>query len=119
MSLIGQFLTGTYTVERQRPGFYKNGEFQAGKAESVTVRGSLQPLGMREIKMLPEGDRVKDLLKFYSDTALTIIDPRLSRGADRVIIDGERYKVISTEKWAGPAVGLPHFKSILSREPQQ
>lgn len=116
-SLVERFLTGSYTISRKGPGFYKDGFYQPGRDQAVTVRGSLQPLSPREIKFVEEGDRLKQLFKMYSDAPLLVDNTKTLAGADRVYINGERYKVISVENWDG--TDIPYFKSVLAREPNQ
>jgi hypothetical protein len=116
MTLVQKFLTGTYRVSRQGPGFYREGFYVPGASQDIEIQGSLQPLSGREIKLVEEGDRLKALFKFYSDAPVLVDDPRRLAGSDRVVIDGETYKVLSIERWLG---SLSYFKSVLAREPQQ
>ena len=119
MTLIDNFLTGTYSVSRSLPGSYVKGIWQSGGSSTVTVKGSLQPMSMREIKLAgEEGERLTDMFKFYSDTDLSLIDQGTLTPADVITINGETYKVIGIEKWQGTLVGLPHYKHMLKREPQ-
>ena len=117
MSLIDRFMTGSYKVNRKAPGYYQEGFYHAGADEVVTVRGSLQPLSPREIKFVEEADRLKQLFSFYSDAPVLTDDMRRLAGADRVTINGDKFKVISVENWMG--CSLPYFKSVLAREPNQ
>lgn len=119
MSLIESFLTNTYTVRRSSGATVVNGRWEESGFTTVVVKGSLQPLNAREIKMLPEGFRLKQMYKLYSDASIATINTASQAGADKVTIDGETFKVISVEDWKGTKVDLPHFKSILQREPQQ
>ncbi len=117
MSIVGMFLTGEYRVERSRGGTYRKGRYVEGGKETITVMGSLQPLNARELKLVSEGTRLKQLFKFYTDQAILAINTKELAKADIITINGETYKVISTENWAGTEI--PYFKSIVSREPEQ
>lgn len=117
MSLIGNFLTGTYDVTRSGPGAYVSGEYVKGTTETVKMKGSLQPLNAREMKLVEEGTRLRQYFKFYSDQQLLVVNTKTLNKADVVTIDGTTFKVYSIENWKG--VDLPYFKSILYREPEQ
>jgi len=54
-----------YTITRQDPGAYVNGEFVASPTAPVTVRGTLQPVTDREMMVLEEGVRRRARYKFY------------------------------------------------------
>lgn len=120
--LIPNFLTGAYKVTRMSAGYYKDGRYVPGDTETLTIRGSLQPIGGREIKLLEEGERVKDHFFFYSNEPLSIIDTKALGRSDVMEINGETYKVIDVEGWQNqPGFGghtLPHYKTRLYREPQ-
>lgn len=117
MTLVGRFLTGTYTVQRKAPGTYKGGFYLAGADQNLSMQGSLQPTNARELKLPEEGARLRQYFKFYSDQPLLTINTKNLAGADTVVINGDTYKVMSIESWAG--TDIPYFMSILSREPEQ
>jgi hypothetical protein len=117
MTLIGRFLTGEYAVSRSGPGFYKDGQYQPGDRETLTMRGSLQPSSARELKLPSEGGRLKQYWKFFTDQPLLTIGTKDLSSADVVEVNGETYKVMSVEIWQG--VRLPYYLSILYREPNQ
>ena len=118
-SLIDHFLTNTYTVTRRTPASYQGGFYVPGQDQTLTMRGSLQPLTPRDVKMPEEGARLKQDYKFYSDSPLLVINTKSLANSDVVTIDGETYKVTSQEKYIGFKVDLPYFKMILEREPEQ
>lgn len=117
------FLTGTYTLTRSTSGSYEKGRYIHGPKETLTIRGSLQPIGGRDIKHLQENERIKDHFNFYSDQPLVIVDSHSLAQADEIQIDNEIYRVVSVEAWQNQpgfdGACLPHFKSIIKREPQQ
>jgi len=119
VSLVDSFFTNTYMVERSGPGSYENGFYVAGAKETIKVRGSMQPLNARELKLVEEGSRLKQYFKFYSDQPITTINTKTLNRADVITVDGDTYKVFSVESWHGTRVDLPYFKSIIYREPQQ
>jgi hypothetical protein len=122
--LINSFLTGSYLVTRSTAGTFVKGRYVPGSTETVTIKGSLQPLRGKEIKMIAEGERIQDHFTFYSDKPLVIINTKTFADADKVAINGDTYRVVGVESWQSQAgfsskVDLPHYKSILKREPQQ
>jgi len=117
MTLIGNFLTGSYKVTRRGAGYYKDGFFNHGKDQSLVVRGTMLPLSAREISMVEEGDRLKALYEFYTDVPVLVNNARSLSGADRITVNGDTYKVISIEHWQGTR--FPYFKAVIAREPQQ
>ena len=110
-------LTGTYTVKRAGAGYYRKGTYVPGAQETVELTGSLQPTNARELKLQSEGGRLRQYFKFYTDEPLLTINTKELAMADVVEINGETYKVMSAEPWAG--TDIPHYKSILYREPGQ
>lgn len=122
MSLVERFLTNVYQVQRMGKGSYPasaKGEYVPGTVETITIRGSLQPTNARELKLPEEGNRLRQYWALYSDAPLFTDSPRTLAKSDVVTIDGDTYRVMSVETWKGFAVDLPHFKSILYREPEQ
>jgi len=122
-SPIPNFTTGNYQVTRRTQGAFDRGRYVPGSPETLTIKGSLQPIGGRDIKQLQEGERIADHFTFYSDVAPSIIDTKTLGDADVITIDGETYRVVSVQGWGDQAgfrgIDLPHFKTILKREPQQ
>jgi hypothetical protein len=108
-------LTGEYTVKRYGAGYYQEGEYIPGAQETVKMLGSLQPTSGRDLKLQSEGGRLRQYFKFYSDQPLLTINMRELAKADVVEINGDKYKVMSVIAWEG--TDIPHYKSILYREP--
>lgn len=115
MSLVQEFATSTYEVERMTSsGQYVDGFWVPGTTQRIQVTGSLQPMSMRDLELLPEGERVKQTFKIYTDTVLFTGREGGLRSPDRVCIGGEWFRVQASERWDG--TDLPYFKSLLVRE---
>lgn len=115
MSLVSEFQTGIYELRRARcAGDFVNGNYVWPDTDCSKVSGSLQPLSPRDLQILPELDRVKQGYKLYTDSELLTSSEKGLKPADRVIINLERFVVMSSERWDG--TDLPYFKSILMRE---
>jgi len=117
MSLIESFFTNTYEVERRQDGYYKDGFWREGGVEILQIRGSLQPMTGRKIKIeAMEGERLSQMYEFYTDQRVVARTPGKLKRPDSVKINGESYKVIEVEEWVGQRVDLPHYKTTLVRE---
>ena len=117
MSLIDRFMTDEYVVKRTKRGSYAKGRYIPGPIEEIIVSGSLQPTNARELKLPEEGNRLKQYFKFYSDRQIVVDSSLTLATGDRVMINGESYRAMSSEIWHG--VDLEYFMTILWREPEQ
>ncbi len=94
------------TVTRAGAGSYINGRFVAGADEEFTAAGNIQPLNGKELLLLSEGERERQVLKIY--TAFS-----LANGDTVTRADGIRYEVQAVEDWN--RFGQAHFKARLMR----
>lgn len=121
--LISSFTTGAYEVKRSGAGFYKNGVYRKGEIEEIKMNGSLQPISGNEIKQSTDGERLKYDFKFYSFEPLVTIGTGELSQADEIEINGTSFRVVSVQEWENSigfgGVDLPHFKTMLLRNPQQ
>lgn len=116
-TIVERFLTDEFKITRPGPGKYVKGRYQPGEPETLLVYGSLQPLGPRELKLLTEGDRFKQVYRFYTDQPLLSQDSTNLSNSERLTINGDRYRVISVESWV--KFDLEYHKNIVAREPEQ
>ena len=114
MTLVQEFKTGTYGLTRIGQGRFVEGEYLPGPKIVTTLTGSLQPLSPRDLQVLPEGYRVKQGYKLYTDLKLNTVRESGSKLADRVTAYGETFVVMSTERWNG--TDLPYYKALLLLE---
>jgi hypothetical protein len=119
MSHIDRFRTGTYKVLRSTDGSYSGGFYVPGAVIETSISGSLQRLSAKDLKMVEEGYRLRQLWRLYSDDPLIPLNTKSLATSDRVIVNGETFRVISCEAWQGLRVDLPYYMSILAREPEQ
>ena len=117
MSLIDRFITNCYKVERMRAGTYVDGFYVPGCLEEIEIMGSLQPMNARELKQPEEADRLRQWFKFYSDKPVFTDNVRTLAKSDVVTINGDRYRVMSSEIWQGH-LDLPYYMAIMYREPE-
>jgi hypothetical protein len=92
----------TFTVYR-RTGKWVEGAFELDQEQAVSMTGVVQPASAQDMEQLPEGDRLKGMMKFYSRRE--IYRSRLDgSGNDAGVSDevewrGKRYKIISVLPW--------------------
>ena len=91
-------------VQRETGGRYDNGVWIAGSTVSIKVLCSVQQPTPSELKMLPEGERRTDVLKFFTKKILFRMDERDENdqptgGADFITYKGLRYKIVKIENW--------------------
>lgn len=89
-----------------------DGRSTVGAAVSSTILASVQPLGGREIALLPESERHAEHLKAYTVTELRTADQYTSTLADRIVVDGITYEVQKVERQRSV---IPHYKVTLVR----
>ena len=83
-----RFAAGTYTA----------GRYAAGSSTDTPFTGSLQPLKGEEREVLPEGVRVTDSRKIYTDPGVLRTDGQPGDPpADHVIVDGVAYVVVHVD----------------------
>lgn len=103
------------TVRRYGTGSWVGGRWAEGSYVTITVVGAVQPGGMRELMTLEEGDRSKDTLTIWTQTALLTEDEVAQRAADRIVYGGEVWQVRRVESF-GLTPELRHYHAIAIRE---
>lgn len=90
------------TVRRKATGTFTNGRYTPAATETtVTItNASVQPLGGRELLLLPEGFRTRQALKVYSPELLRGADAEAGYEADRFEYLGETFEVYACEDWS-------------------
>jgi len=104
------------TIKRQSASTLVNGVYVNGAITTLTIQASIQPLSGEDVKMLPEGARVGDKVKVYTDTNLQVLGEALRIEPDVIVWRGHDYKCISVDvRQMGV---IPHYKYIFSRVTQ-
>jgi hypothetical protein len=109
----------TYTVKRKAAGSYVSGRWTEGAETSITIKGDLQTMAQEEMQELPEGRRINQTFKMYTETLLnTVIDENGTpkTNGDIVLIDGERFEVIAVYPYQ--KFLLNHYKITLQKVEQ-
>jgi len=99
--ILPRFAVAPLTVRRKATGTFVKGRYVPSSTETVlTIAGcSLQPMGAKELELLPEGFRTKQVVKVYTPEELRTADAEAGHEADRVEYKGETFEVHSVEDW--------------------
>ena len=97
-------------VERTTPGSYVDGLYVPGTASTFNTLVSPQQPSPKQLEVLPEGERDKDVMLFISKRFLRTVDDDNELPADVVLFKGERYRIIQLADWSTfghtPAYGV-------------
>lgn len=104
------------TIYRQASGSFVDGDWVEGAVTEVTLQVNIQPLKPYEIFMLPEADRTKVWVKFYSaDYARTLKEGTSGWSADEFIWKNDRYKIMKVDDWTNGMGILEHVRVQAAR----
>ena len=102
------------TVTRQTAGSWVDGDWVDGAStETLTIRGSIQPMGLRELELFPEGERHREQRKLYSETELKVAELDTPRTGDIVSYAGKSWRVhglTTYDELTGATGKLAHWK---------
>lgn len=106
------------TITRSVAGSYTDGRWVAGSTSELTITASIQQQRPRpdELLHLPEGDRTREAVRIYTDTALQTANEDTGIVADFLTWDGEQWEVVRVETWT---LGICHFKALALRVSRQ
>lgn len=104
------------TIYRQESGSFVDGDWVEGSVVEVPLQVNIQPLKPYEIMMLPEADRTRVWIKFYSaDYARTLKEGNAGWDADEFIWKNDRYKIMKVDDWTNGMGILEHVKIQAAR----
>lgn len=106
------------TITRTTAGAYSNvtGYFVDGVTSNLTIQASVQPMSGEDMKTLPEGKRLSDFVKVYTDSDLQVLGEVAGLIADRLAWRGHTYECISADVRQMDVIS--HFKYIFSKVTQ-
>lgn len=87
------------TVERTSPGSYVDGLYVKGSTSTFKALISIQQPTPKQLEVLEEGERSKDVKLFISNKPLQTVDDKDQLQADVVISKGKRYRIIQAGDW--------------------
>lgn len=83
------------TLKRSAPGAYVAGIWQGGATTATTIQAVIQPPGVRDLQMMPEGEWTEGDVVVWTRTALRTADEDQKTTADEITTAlGDTYKVI-------------------------
>lgn len=106
MSLLN---THRFTVSRPLQGQWVNGQWVESPAQKLALRGSVQPAGASDLKLLPEGRRTERSYTLYSSS-------RMIEG-DKTTLFGEEYEILAVEVWQNGLI--PHYKAVATKQQKE
>ena len=105
-----------YTVYRNTGSFVR-GVFTSTET-TLTFYGTVVAANVKDVQMMPEGDRIEGLMVFYSTTDKPIYTTRVANGdstttgtSDQILWRGNRYRILQVY----PYLDYGYVKAIGSR----
>lgn len=87
----------SYTLYRTTGSFGPGG--WEGVEEAITGYGIVQPASAKELRQVPEGDRVEGAMVFFSSTPLYATNTEGRQISDQIEWRGERYRLYQMLPW--------------------
>lgn len=87
------------TVKRTTAGAYVDGIYVAGSESTFRSLISPQQPSPKQLEILPEGQRDKDIMMFISKRPLRTLSDRDGTPADKVLFKGREYEIIQLADW--------------------
>lgn len=92
------------TRRRYPIGSYVGGEYVVGDPTEIEIAAVHQPVTSRDLRDLPEGQRVDALRSVWSRSDIQGANESTGRLADELVIEGETYRVVRA--WARTEAGF-------------
>ena len=85
----------TFDVLREAAGSYVNGLYVAGVKSALSIQASIQPVTEQDLITAPEGRRISDMIKVYTNTSLQEGGEETNLQPDLIAWRGYAYEVNS------------------------
>lgn len=102
-----------YVLIREMPGSYVDGEWVPGSPAPVNIMASIQPVTGKDQITVPEGRRLTDFIKIYTDTEVLPVDEAASQQPDKLTWRGRDYECVQVDPRQMGVIS--HYKAIFSR----
>lgn len=91
-------------------GEYINGRWTETLEETLTRTGVISPASAKELRQLPEADRVEGTISIFTKEIMYITSDAGTelRSSDKVLWKSHYYKIISVENWSDWGEGFYH-----------
>lgn len=103
-------------VERQVAPKWDHGRPVDQAPECFFIQATVQRLSAREVLLLPESQRTREIVKVYTSFALQGIPEKTNINADVIVWGDAKYEVSSVEKWQ-QKTNLTHYKATALKIP--
>jgi len=110
MTLIDNFVTDIINITRFEAGSLVKGKYVAGATNNFDIEAAVIPISGKELVLLPEGERTKEMIVIYSDVELLTVNEKDFKKADRLSWRGKDYEIHKVEDWT--KTDLPHYRII-------
>ena len=88
------------TLFRSSQGSYVDGEWVEGSESNVDIEANVQPFSDYQYMILPESDRTKQWVWVFTSSEIrTLKEGSGGWAADEFVWNGERYKVMKTQRF--------------------
>lgn len=104
------------TIKRLTAGSYVNGVWIPGTESTFIIMASVQPVTGEDQLTLPEGRRLSDFVKAYSDIELRVLGEIVGLQPDRLAWRGYDYECIQMDVRQMDVIS--HYKYIFSKATQ-
>ena len=104
-------------VVRFGPPKFEGGVYVDNPKEEFYIWASVQPMRTADKDLVQELmplNRKMEMLRVYADVPLEMDDQINNIRGDRVIIEGENFKVLTLQVWQH--LSLRHYKHLVARE---
>lgn len=107
--MIDLLVQNTVTISRRIGAvIYVDGYPVEGEWQTSAARGSVQPAPATVLKMLPEGDRVRDPKVIYTKTEMRL--------GDRITLEnGDVFEVVEVSNWSDSSLAASHYRAVMLR----
>ncbi|MEL6347045.1 MAG: hypothetical protein AAFV53_28280 [Myxococcota bacterium] len=78
----------------------------------VLIQANVQPAEGKDLEILPEGDRSKEVVRYSTLTEVRTVEQSAGTQADVLEVNGVRYEVKSADWWGGVR---PHCEGLAVR----
>lgn len=94
-------------------GAYVNGFWIEGSEVTTTIKASVQPISGKDVELLPEGKRLNESFKLFTDSELKVSIEGTNQNGDIISIYESLYEVVGREIWQNNIIN--HRAYLISR----
>jgi len=88
-----------FTIQRN-PGTYAIGGWQAGQPVTIQAYGAVRNTSGKEVEMVNEGDRVREMMTFRSTTPMYVTSSVQGATSDVLTWQGDQYRVLAVKNYS-------------------